>query len=237
MYEWLAHRDVAQDIFLQREAPPAEMLCTTCKTAPANLRCLDCFGCPETCLSCCLAQHSLLPFHRIQQWNGLCFEHTSLYDQGFKIHLGHNGQPCPSLYCPDEDPDVFMATPKKSVKETFMVLVDVNGVFSHTVSPCRCEGSEDVWKQLFRLGLFPASFSRPQTAFTFSVLDYFHVDALECTTTALGFFSKLRRLTNEVFPHTVPVSSAYCCRSTQWTVLPRRTAIESFSVYPGSGET
>ena len=43
-------------------------------------------------------------------------------------------------------------------------------------------------------------------AFTFEVLDHFHIDAMECKTAALNFYNKLRRLTNNVFPTTAPVS-------------------------------
>lgn len=109
-----------------------------------------------------------------------------------------------------------------------MVLVDVGGVYSYPVVPCQCGTAEDIWKQLFHLGLFPASFAKPRTAFTFAVLDYFQVDALECTTAAMGFYSKLRRLTNEVFPHTVPV------RIMAQQALRNKTSIISLRIATGS---
>jgi hypothetical protein len=56
-----------------------------------------------------------------------------------------------------------------------------------------------------RAGLFPAMFHNPKTAFTFQVLEEFHLDNLECKTTPSQFFSCLQRLTNEEFPNTVPV--------------------------------
>ncbi|KIK73109.1 hypothetical protein PAXRUDRAFT_94457, partial [Paxillus rubicundulus Ve08.2h10] len=49
--------------------------------------------------------------------------------------------------------------------------------------------------QLLQAQLFPASISRPENAFTFDVLDHYHIDNLECKTTATFFFSKLLRLT------------------------------------------
>ncbi|KAG2108609.1 uncharacterized protein F5147DRAFT_799314, partial [Suillus discolor] len=58
--------------------------------------------------------------------------------------------------------------------------------------------------QLLQAGLFPASTTRPRTAFTFEVLDHFLIDALECKTSAMSFFEKIRRLTNNAFPDTVP---------------------------------
>jgi hypothetical protein len=59
--------------------------------------------------------------------------------------------------------------------------------------------------QLMMTGLFPATFSKPKTAFTFRVLEEFHLDNLECKTTPSQFFGRLRRLTNYEFPDTVPV--------------------------------
>ncbi|KAI6046731.1 hypothetical protein EDC04DRAFT_2982725 [Pisolithus marmoratus] len=48
--------------------------------------------------------------------------------------------------------------------------------------------------------LFPASISKPKTAFTFTVLDHFLIDALECKTSAMSFYQKLKRFTNNAFP-------------------------------------
>ncbi|KAG1763081.1 hypothetical protein EDD22DRAFT_846611 [Suillus occidentalis] len=56
---------------------------------------------------------------------------------------------------------------------------------------------------------FPTSTSRPWTAFTFDVLDHFLIDALECKTSAMSFFQKLHRLTNNAFPGSVP--DQYSC--------------------------
>jgi hypothetical protein len=56
--------------------------------------------------------------------------------------------------------------------------------------------------------LFPASHQRPETAFTFDALDHFYIDAMECKTAASSFIKKICRLTNNAFPHTVPVSSS-----------------------------
>ncbi|KAI6041138.1 hypothetical protein EDC04DRAFT_2601888 [Pisolithus marmoratus] len=51
-----------------------------------------------------------------------------------------------------------------------------------------------------RQRLFPASISKPKTAFTFSVLDHFLIDALECKTSAMSFYQKLKRFTNNALP-------------------------------------
>ena len=62
--------------------------------------------------------------------------------------------------------------------------------------------------QLMAAGLFPATFRNPKMAFTFRVLEEFHLDNLECKTTPSQFISRLRRLTSDEFPNTVPVGQA-----------------------------
>ncbi|KIK24133.1 hypothetical protein PISMIDRAFT_64579, partial [Pisolithus microcarpus 441] len=79
-----------------------------------------------------------------------------------------------------------------------MTIVHTDGIFSHEVSVCSCPGSDssDWHLDLLRQRLFPASISKPKTAFTFDVLDHFLIDALECKTSAMSFYQKLKRFTN-----------------------------------------
>lgn len=90
-----------------------------------------------------------------------------------------------------------------------LVIVDISRVHQLNVSWCCCNGAPDHRAQLFQHHLFPASITRPSTAFTFAVLEYFHVDAVECKTSASNFFNKLRRLTDFSSPQSVPVSIFY----------------------------
>ncbi|KAN0128326.1 hypothetical protein V8E53_013831 [Lactarius tabidus] len=69
--------------------------------------------------------------------------------------------------------------------------------------------------QLMMAGLFPATFHNPKTAFTFWVLEDYHLDNLECKTTPSQFFSCFRRLTNNEFPNTIPLLRV--CQ--QWRAL------------------
>ena len=59
--------------------------------------------------------------------------------------------------------------------------------------------------QMFQHRFFPASFNRPKTVFTFRVLNDFLLDSLECSTSAMNYYSKLWRMTSSMFPHLVPV--------------------------------
>ncbi|KIK76031.1 hypothetical protein PAXRUDRAFT_84055, partial [Paxillus rubicundulus Ve08.2h10] len=70
---------------------------------------------------------------------------------------------------------------------------------------CNCPGSPDPHIQLLGAGLFPASTACPSTVFTFKVLDDFVRVNVECGTAAMNYFSKLKRITSNVFPHLVPV--------------------------------
>jgi CxC2 like cysteine cluster associated with KDZ transposases len=86
-----------------------------------------------------------------------------------------------------------------------ITVVDRSGVHEIGVSWCSCYEAPKHDMQLMMAGLFPATFRNPKTAFTFRVLGDFHLDNLECKTTPSQFFSRLRRLTNDEFPNTVPV--------------------------------
>src|SRR6201991_3826620 len=86
-----------------------------------------------------------------------------------------------------------------------ITVVDRSGVHEIGVTWCSCSEAPKRDMQLMMSGLFPATFCNPKTAFTFRVLEDFHLDNLECKTTPGQFFSRLRRLTNDEFPNTVPV--------------------------------
>jgi hypothetical protein len=86
-----------------------------------------------------------------------------------------------------------------------ITVVDRSGVHEIGVSWCCCPEAPGHDIQLMMAGLFPATFHNPKTAFMFQVLGDFHLDNLECKTMPSQFFSRLRRLTNDEFPNTVPV--------------------------------
>ncbi|KIN93854.1 hypothetical protein M404DRAFT_35666 [Pisolithus tinctorius Marx 270] len=83
-------------------------------------------------------------------------------------------------------------------------MVDVTGVHFIPVRWCQCEDAEAYPIQLLQAKLFPATFEKPSTTFTFAVLDDFMRDNLECGTTGMNYYSKLRQITSAMFPHLVP---------------------------------
>ena len=88
-------------------------------------------------------------------------------------------------------------------------IVDRSGIFDMEIIICVCPNSGNTDKQLFRSGLFPATFKQIETLFTFTVLDDFLADNLECKTTAQQYYSKLQSMTNKMFPNSVPVCVSY----------------------------
>jgi hypothetical protein len=165
----------------------------------------------------------------VQKWTGAYFAPAWLSEVGIKIHLGHPGKTCSSVqniaktpHLDDGDDEAHKTVvdaetdPQCSLgddgnlfgetnQETLMVIVDTSGVHQLMVRWCVCHPEDRQDLQLLDVGLYPATFKQPKTAFTFNVLDDFLADNLECKTACLNFYSKLRRVTSNAFPQTVPV--------------------------------
>ena len=193
--QFLVHEKTYLHHLLNLEMPPSDLSCSACSKSDARFRCLDCFGPHWFCQRCLIKTHSMLPFHRPQQWKEGSFENVSLCDLGYVFILGHFSE---GRRCPEED-NLF--------GDRRMTVIHVNGVFEHCFRFCRCKGAISEHEQLFNHRLFSSTFDRPETAFTLDVLDYYLIDAMECKTSAEGFFQKLRRVTNNAFPDEVPVCS------------------------------
>jgi hypothetical protein len=95
-------------------------------------------------------------------------------------------------------------------------VVDRSGIFDMEIIFCICSKIDkptepllSTEEQLLQSGLFPATFKQIETLFTFSVLEDFHIDNLECKTTAQQFYSKLQSMTSKMFPNGVPVSVSF----------------------------
>ncbi|KAG0698586.1 hypothetical protein DFH29DRAFT_983831 [Suillus ampliporus] len=174
-----------------------------CGVEGGFIRCLSCSGEHAWCPSCAVKAHQWNPFHNLQLWNGKFYESTTLQDQGYVMYLGHGGHRCPCLSqqstpSPWSDlgamEDVFADGEGEKIYETQsgvsnLVVVHSTGIYSHHVSWC-----QDRHLHLLKAKLFPASITRPHSAFTFDVLDNFLIDALECKLRAMSFYQKLRIL-------------------------------------------
>ncbi|KAH9915823.1 uncharacterized protein B0H18DRAFT_959133 [Fomitopsis serialis] len=101
-----------------------------------------------------------------------------------------------------------------------MTIVDTTGIHFLPVRWCGCAGAASHTSQLLDCGLYPASQRAARTCFTFTVLDDFLLDNLECKTTAMNYYRRLRRVTDPVFPHEVPDRYLELLRvSREWTLL------------------
>jgi CxC2 like cysteine cluster associated with KDZ transposases len=178
------------------------MICQKCFKTQGAYRCQDCFWEPFLCLGCCLEVHQLLPFHKLSRWDGRCFVSTTLKDLGYSLHLGHGGLKCPQFNDSNEE----WVEEENFFKSSTLTVVDTTGIHQLSVHWCSCPNTSSPDQQLLHAELFSASYKMPKTAFTFKVLNHFHLDSMECKTSAQNFYSKLRRLTNNVFPDLVPVS-------------------------------
>jgi hypothetical protein len=128
--------------------------------------------------------------------------------------MGHDGHPCLS---PDAEEDSesdeeinpwFRHEEQSSRRDVWKVLfVTTTGLFSRQVIWCRCPARQEKDLQLLEQRFFSATAKHPSMAFTMDVLENFHLDAMECKTSAFNFYSKLRHLSSGAFPKDMPVWS------------------------------
>ena len=219
--EWLPYRDTYISEILALEKLPTNQMCFRCQSEQGIFRCKECFSQDLLCRTCCFTIHRNMPLHHIEKWTGQFFDTTSLNQEGFILHLGHGGEHCPASYAwrgqqgtqpgssdegeGEDDDDEVLPTGWEGRDRRCLVIVDISGVHQLRINWCQCKTAAEPHIQLLRNRFFPASMKRPSTAFTFSLLDHFHIDSVECKTSASSFFSKLRRLTNSSSPHSVPV--------------------------------
>ncbi|KAI6010723.1 hypothetical protein F5J12DRAFT_781725 [Pisolithus orientalis] len=152
----------------------------------------------------------------LKKWNGRFFEDFTLWLVGLVLHLGHAGAPCPAGEGSWEDAVSHVDEEWEDIKESqqpahlnppddrnYLTVVDTGSVHFCNVQYCNCPGSEDSHLQLTMASLFPATTKAPRTAFTFQVLDDFIRDNVECGTSTMNYYSKLKRVTSSAFPHLV----------------------------------
>lgn len=106
-----------------------------------------------------------------------------------------------------------------------LLLADASGLISLPTIWCACETAAERHpdEDLLDLQLYPVSYNKIQTVFTFRCLDDYRLSNLECKTTAYQYFQKLRRLTNPALPQSVPNRYNEFRRATrQWRNLKLR---------------
>ncbi|KAJ6573571.1 hypothetical protein DFH09DRAFT_1277149 [Mycena vulgaris] len=165
---------------------------------PARFRCVDtCWKSPMSCATCIVRKHDDAPFHHIEEWNGLHFQRTSLNVLGLRLQTDprSGAVPCRNV------------NPESGVSRNIVVVAE-NGFHSVTMDFCACPRVSDSivpeqWEQLIAVRLFPATWRRPETVFTFTVMRQFHVHSLTSKKSAYDYIRALAKLTDNVFPQDV----------------------------------
>ncbi|KAF8171335.1 hypothetical protein BJ912DRAFT_1025200 [Pholiota molesta] len=161
LHQWLAFRSDTLDELLRHDGLGGSLeddSCAICKNVVGMVRCKDCFGGGRLRCNVCMVQtHREAPLHRVERWTGQFFRKETLQALGLRIQLGHGGESCP---CPSSGPPNFM-------------VFDMSGIHPISIDYCSCpiDNLPDRQTQLLRAGWFPATFSRPNTAFTFDCLN------------------------------------------------------------------
>ncbi|TFK81526.1 hypothetical protein K466DRAFT_501978 [Polyporus arcularius HHB13444] len=189
MQTWLPERDQYLDELVRWEGHGSFFAdrCAHCPQAPAGravFRCLDCSPGPLSCAGCLVGKHSQLPYHRIQRWTGQSFETSALCDAGLSIQLGHaDGSACSNPIAGRKD---FCA-------------IDINGRHNLHINFCGCDHAADAGnlvQQLMRFDLYPATHVEPNTAFTFRMLEHYHIQSLQGKISMFDYYQSLERLTD-----------------------------------------
>ncbi|KAF9502937.1 hypothetical protein BS47DRAFT_1374507 [Hydnum rufescens UP504] len=146
----------------------------------AIYRCQQCFNGGLLCQNCCVNHHHHLPLHQIETWDSGCFEHTTLFELGLVVQLGHGNCPSPNL---------------KKGASSFTV-IHINGLHKVLIYFCDCSTAPHAHIQLLHSGWFPVTVVLPQTCATFNILRHFHLLSLQSKLSAHQFYCALKRGTN-----------------------------------------
>lgn len=242
MEEWKRTRLIAYlDRIVEAEAR-LRFACDHCHQVEAVWRCSDCHIDTRSCTKCCRVTHRLHPFHRIERWSGSHWRPAWLWHVGTSICLGHGGSPCPSYHASREEiesrlvrvnevddlesDNSFGAVPKKTSSlgsGRIVSFVHVNGYHHLPVFPCLCDASTPEDIQFLDVGLYPASFLKISTVFTFELLNKFHLLKVHSHMSTEHFCALLRRFTNFTFPDKTLVGVLF-----NWCTTLRTDALRIF---------
>ncbi|KAI0686970.1 hypothetical protein C8Q76DRAFT_635860 [Earliella scabrosa] len=189
---------------------------TDTNSRPSFYRCFDCHFMPDLCRSCLLIIHRLNPFHRLLSWDPVraMWQRTTTANLGLVLYGGHGGRRCPRV---SREPREMVIVHEGGVTKLRLSFCECRPIglsgtrlrTAHATSECIAEDlSRDLLVpepiQLIQMGLYPASWKRPRTAFTMKLMRAYHLLSLQAQTSALDFYNYLRRTTDNVDPESVP---------------------------------
>ncbi|KAN0101321.1 hypothetical protein V8E55_001305 [Tylopilus felleus] len=180
------------------EAPPNPHQCLMCDVV-SSYWCSNCFSQPMYCMACCRNHHWSLPFHQMEQWTGLFFKKLSLGLIGYALYLSHNGHSCPKANNNKEQP--MHANQNTALPDDEQAWTDMDAIPLHLHPP-----SNNDYMTIVDV-----------SNIHFITIRYYN---LECGTLGMNYFSKLRCITSNVFPHAVLDQYRDLLRvARQWRVL------------------
>jgi hypothetical protein len=183
---------------LKRHANPFEYDDCSCgSNLKCSVDCAECFQYPIACGQCFVDRHRHHPFHWAYVWSPtervfVKTDYTAVLpeNEGISLQLGHPGN---SVSC------------ARNQKPLTLTIVDYNGIHSSRVRFCCCSEPGDHATQLLEAGLFPATTSQCETAFTFSLLKHFQMHNIQTKANAFDWILSLRRLTDNISTYTISV--------------------------------
>ena len=128
----------------------------------------------------------------IQQWVDTHFSNLTLHSLGLVIQLGHEGDHCPQ---------------PSTINHGF-TMVDTTGIHTINLAFCNCLSPLPLHEQtqLLWASWLPASWDRPQMAFTFDMLNSFQLLNVQGKTSAFDFYEALEQKLNGAGLHKIQVS-------------------------------
>ena len=210
--------------------------CPHCGSNPTEIRCLDCVSSTRYCRTCARLQHRANPLHRIEAWTGTTWIPSWLWQLGAVICLGHHGGPCPSYNASLDDLEQRMLRLTGMRKPDFaklaedptygfliggmgadlvMTIVHTNGFHQLPLYSCQCPNSPSKDIQLLRSGLYPSTPTDTKTVFSLQLLKHFHLMLVDGHISVEKYMGILSRLTNYIFPKTVPVGDLHLVLETR----------------------
>lgn len=134
-------------------------------------------------------------------WQDGFYQRTSLLELGLCFYIGHHHTSCSS-----------------AMNFHQILVIGLNGAHPVNVQFCACKGTPgwvEHYRQLLRIGWYPASFDRPKTAFTFDLLDTYHKLTLQGKLNLYDFYLSIMQKTDNCgqekaivcFPATASCSS------------------------------
>jgi hypothetical protein len=159
-----------------------------------HVRCQECYV--TSCAECFLRSHRNMRWHWANTWDPINrifvqvdYSEVSPGSSYAALQLGHSTDSAPCSV--NEEPQS-------------MIVVHSNGIHNTKVCFCSCSNTARSM-QLIQVGLFPGSPTFPQTAFTMTLLSQFQFHTRQSRASAFDWIVSLRRMTNSVSPHKVPV--------------------------------